>query len=84
MTGPSSMCCSTVAGVRVTHLKVQDFFEDAGYWVLDFIVRGSAIVWPSIRAAIVALRTYLAQTVTAPNGSCRCFWQCHGASCESR
>lgn len=27
---------------EVTTLKVRDFFEDAGYWVLDFIVLGSA------------------------------------------
>lgn len=27
---------------EVTHLKVQDFFEDAGYWVLDFIVKGGS------------------------------------------
>jgi integrase/recombinase XerD len=48
---------------EVTHLKVRDFFEDAGYWVLDFVVKGG----PRNRLAIhhelqLALRAYLAQS----------------------
>jgi integrase/recombinase XerD len=48
---------------EVTHLKVRDFFEDAGYWVLDFVVKGG----PRHRLAIHhelqrALRAYLARS----------------------
>ena len=48
---------------EVTHLKVQDFFEDAGYWVLDFIVKGGQRHRLAIHHELqLALRTYLAQS----------------------
>jgi len=46
---------------EVTHLKVRDFFEDAGYWVLDFVVKGGQRNRLAIHHELqLALRTYLA------------------------
>lgn len=54
------------AGCRVsevTHLKVKDFFEDAGYWVLDFVVKGGQRNRLAIHHELqLALRAYLAQS----------------------
>jgi len=54
------------AGCRVsevTHLKVRDFFEDAGYWVLDFLIKGGQRNRLAIHHELqLALRTYLAQS----------------------
>ncbi len=48
---------------EVTHLKVRDFFEDAGYWVLDFIVKGGQRNRLAIHHELqLALRGYLAQS----------------------
>jgi len=48
---------------EVTHLTVRDFFEDAGYWVLDFIVKGGQRHRLAIHHELqLALRTYLAQS----------------------
>lgn len=47
---------------EVTHLKVKDFFEDAGYWVLDFLIKGGQRNRLAIHHELqLALRTYLAQ-----------------------
>lgn len=52
------------AGCRISevaHLKVKDFFEDAGYWVLDFIVKGGQRNRVAIHQELqLALRAYLA------------------------
>ena len=52
------------AGCRiseVTHLKVKDFFEDAGYWVLDFVIKGGQRNRVAIHQELqLALRAYLA------------------------
>ncbi|MBK7543403.1 MAG: tyrosine-type recombinase/integrase [Candidatus Competibacteraceae bacterium] len=46
---------------EVTHLKVKDFFEDAGYWVLDFLVKGGQRNRLAIHHELqLALRAYLA------------------------
>ncbi len=48
---------------EVTTLKVRDFFEDAGYWVLDFIVKGGQRHRLAIHHELqLALRTYLTQS----------------------
>jgi site-specific recombinase XerD len=48
---------------EVTHLKVKDFFEDAGYWVLDFVVKGGQRNRLAIHHELhLALRAYLAQS----------------------
>ena len=48
---------------EVTTLKVKDFFEDTGYWVLDFIVKGGKrnrlAIHPELQ---LALREYLAES----------------------
>lgn len=45
---------------EVTHLKVRDFFEDAGYWVLDFVVKGGQRNRLAIHHELqLALRAYL-------------------------
>lgn len=42
-------------------LKVKDFFEDTGYWVLDFIVKGGKAYLLAIHPELqLALREYLA------------------------
>ncbi len=47
---------------EVTMLKVKDFFEDAGYWVLDFVVKGGQRNRLAIHHELqLALRAYLAQ-----------------------
>ncbi|MBK8508300.1 MAG: tyrosine-type recombinase/integrase [Candidatus Competibacteraceae bacterium] len=52
------------AGCRiseVTHLKIKDFFEDAGYWVLDFVIKGGQRNRVAIHQELqLALRAYLA------------------------
>ncbi|MFO0734149.1 MAG: tyrosine-type recombinase/integrase [Candidatus Competibacteraceae bacterium] len=48
---------------EVTHLKIRDFFEDAGYWVLDFVVKGGQRNRLAIHHELqLALRTYLTQS----------------------
>jgi site-specific recombinase XerD len=48
---------------EVTHLKIKDFFEDAGYWVLDFVVKGGQRNRLAIHHELqLALRAYLAQS----------------------
>ncbi len=48
---------------EVTTLQVRDFFEDAGYWVLDFIVKGGQRHRLAIHHELqLALRTYLTQS----------------------
>lgn len=45
---------------EVTKLKVRDFFEDGGYWVLDFIVKGGKRNRLAIHHELqLALRAYL-------------------------
>ena len=66
---------------EVTTLKVKDFFEDAGYWVLDFVVKGGQRNRLAIHHELqLALRTYLARAATAPSGRPRCSWRCSAAS----
>lgn len=52
------------AGCRISevaHLRVRDFFEDAGYWVLDFVVKGGQRNRVAIHQELqLALRAYLA------------------------
>jgi site-specific recombinase XerD len=46
---------------EVTTLKVRDFFEDGGYWVLDFIVKGGKRNRLAIHHELqLVLRAYLA------------------------
>jgi integrase/recombinase XerD len=48
---------------EVTHLKIKDFFEDAGYWVLDFVVKGGQRNRLAIHHELqLALRAYLVQS----------------------
>ncbi len=48
---------------EVTTLKVKDFFEDTGYWVLDFIVKGGKRNRLAIHHELqFALREYLAES----------------------
>lgn len=48
---------------EVTALKIEDFFEDAGYWVLDFAVKGGQRNRLAIHHELqLALRAYLAQS----------------------
>ena len=45
---------------EVTTLQVRDFFEDAGYWVLDFVVKGGQRHRLAIHHELqLAVRTYL-------------------------
>lgn len=48
---------------EVTTLHIKDFFEDAGYWVLDFTLKGGrrnrVAIHPELQ---LALRAYLAQS----------------------
>ncbi len=47
---------------EITTLKVKDFFEDGGYWVLDFVVKGGKKNRVAIHhEAQFALRRYLAE-----------------------
>ena len=47
---------------EVTTLKVKDFFEDGGYWVLDFTIKGGKKNRLAIHhEAQIALRKYLAE-----------------------
>lgn len=57
-------------GCRVSEvgsLRVKDFFEDGGYWVLEFLVKGGTrnrlAIHPELQ---LALRAYLARTGHAP------------------
>lgn len=46
---------------EVTRLQVKDFFEDAGYWILDFILKGGRRNRVAIHQELqLALRNYLA------------------------
>lgn len=46
---------------EVARLQVKDFFEDAGYWVLDFILKGGRRNRVAIHQELqLALRSYLA------------------------
>jgi len=48
---------------EVTTLQVRDFFEDGGYWVLDFIVKGGKRNRLAIHHELqLALRAYLDET----------------------
>lgn len=48
---------------EVTTLQVKDFFEDAGYWVLDFKLKGGRRNRVAIHYELqLALRAYLAQS----------------------
>jgi integrase/recombinase XerD len=48
---------------EVTTLKVKDLFEDGGYWVLDFIVKGGNRNRLAIHQELqLALRAYLAES----------------------
>jgi len=48
---------------EVTTLKVKDFFEDGGYWVLDFILKGGKRNRIAIHQELqLALRAYLSES----------------------